>query len=92
MATYTVTIPSNILTRVIDGIAYQHKYHDNIPDPNDPSNTIPNPESKIDFAKRMNRDWIRTNVRAWEANEAADDARETAISDADVATDPLTVI
>jgi len=91
MASYTVTIPDNILGRVIDGIAYQHKYQDMIRDPNDPDLMIPNPESKVVFVKRMNKEWIQINVKAWEANLAGDAASEAAQDDADDATDPIDV-
>jgi len=90
-ASYTVTIPNNILTDVIDAIAYQHGYLDNVVDPDNPSQTIPNPESKIAFAKRMNRRWIRLNVKAWEQEQAGNAAREQAIKDANTKTETIEV-
>ncbi len=90
-ASYTITIPDNIVNDVIDGIAFQNGYKDNIQDPDDPINTIPNPESKTAFAKRMNRKWIRDNVRAWEANQSQKTAREQAITDADAKTETIDV-
>ena len=81
MASYTITIPDNIVSRVIDGIAYQHKYQDEIDDPSTPGEVIPNPESKVAFAKRMNKRWIRENVKAWETNLAKATAGEQAASE-----------
>lgn len=86
MADYTITIPANILNRVIDGVAYNNKYRDEIEDEN--GDMIPNPESKVDFAKRMNRRWIRSNVSSWESKNAG----ATAIAEADLATEPITAI
>lgn len=67
------------LTRIIDGIAYQHNYQDEIEDPAKPGETIPNPKTKAEYADEMAWRWVKENVKAYEANQAADTARTTAI-------------
>ena len=90
-ASYTITIPDNIFTDVINAIAYQHGYKDIVPDLDNPAGSIPNPESKLTFAKRMNRRWIRLNVEAWEKNQSIKSAREQATIDAKEKTESIRV-
>lgn len=63
-------------TRIIDGIAYQHGYQDEI-------DGEANPETKGEFVKRMVIRWVKENVKAYEANKAAIEARDAAIANAD---------
>ena len=90
MASFTLEIPNDVVGRVVDGIAYQHKYQDELTDP-DTGDTIPNPETKAAYSKRMLKRWVRENVKAWEATQAAQTAASGAANDADSATDGITV-
>lgn len=76
---FSFTTTTANITRAIQGVAYQNKYQDEIDDPDNPGEMIPNPETKAQFAKRMIKEYIINNVRAWEANQAADAARTAAI-------------
>ena len=80
---YTVTTENR--TRAVNGVAYQNHYQDEIEVP-DPENEgeyilIPNPENKGVFCRRMIKEYIINNVKAWEANQAAEAARLAAIED-----------
>lgn len=74
----TITIPDNMVTRVIDGVAGQNNYQETVQD--DDGYEIPNPETKGQFVKRMVRQYLKENVKAWEANQAASSARIAAIA------------
>jgi len=78
----TINIPDPISQRVIDGIAYQHSYKDQVHDP-ETGTDIDNPETKGQYTKRMLILWAKDNVKSWEANQATDAARQTAIDSAD---------
>ncbi len=78
---FTFTVSSTNKTRIIDGIAGQHNYQATIEDAEGKS--IPNPETKGVFVKRMAREWVISNVRSFEANQAAEDSRKAAIDDVD---------
>src|SRR5512143_1305688 len=60
MATITVTIPDDKLARVIDGVAAAGGYQENIRQPD--GSTIPNPETKGQFVKRMVVRWVKSMV------------------------------
>ena len=77
---YTVTAENR--TRAINGVAYQNHYQDEIEDEN--GEMIPNPENKGVFCRRMIKEYIINNVKAWEANQAAEAARLAAIEDVDI--------
>lgn len=69
MAQYTITIPDTIVTQLINNIAIRFGYEDQIfnpafnpelpSDPDTNPQTIPNPENKTQFAKRMNMMWLK---------------------------------
>jgi hypothetical protein len=68
MATISFTIPDAIVNRVLDGIAYYHGYQDTI---FDGTKLIPNPETKLAFARRMiKKSWLDWATN-YEANVAA---------------------
>ncbi len=83
MATLTITIPNAQLTRVANAVATQHGYQAEVPDPDNPGQTIPNPQTKADFAREVLMRFLRETVRAHEAAVAAESARQTAITKAD---------
>ncbi len=72
----SLVIPEALVTRVIEGIAYQHGYQDEIEGED-------NPQSKGSFAKEKLLEWAKANVKAWEATQAANTARDAAIEDVD---------
>lgn len=71
MAQVTFTIPNEIVTRVLDGVAYANGYQDEI-------DGQPNPESKADFAKRMICVYVKQCVVTYESGQSAQDAGEAA--------------
>lgn len=83
MATLVLTIPDAQLTRVVDGIAGQHNYQAMVPAPIPSDPPVTNPETKNQFAKRMMIKWAKDSVKAWEASQAANTARDTAITNAE---------
>ena len=70
---FEFTVSTETKTRIVDGIAYQHGYQDQVEDEN--GDLIDNPESRAVYAKRMAKRWIRENVKAWEVNQEAKTAR-----------------
>lgn len=85
MAAITITIPDAILPRVLLGFTSVNGYQVNIPDPADPTGQrmIPNPQTRAAFAKAKLIEHIRNDVAAYEAQIAADAARQTALTKAD---------
>jgi hypothetical protein len=83
MGSITLSWDAQYDQRIVDGIAYQHGYQDEIEDPENPGQMIPNPVTKVQFAKQMARHWVRECFKAWEANLAAEQARQDAIADAE---------
>ena len=79
--TFSWTMTAENKTRVIEGIAMQHGYQDQIADPDNEGEMIANPESKGDFALKMTKQWIIENVKAYEANKAAEEARAAKITE-----------
>lgn len=80
MAQVTITIPDAQANRVMDAVAGSYGYQATIPDPADPSRQIPNPQGKSAFAKQVVANFLKEVVTAYEANIAADQARQQAIS------------
>lgn len=78
MATISITIPDAALARVIDAFANQYNYSAYL----DEEETIPNPETAAQFAKRMIAEYAKNVLVAHEANAAADTARLDAIETA----------
>lgn len=81
MANLTITVPDQHLTRVLNGFAAHHGYKDTLENPD--GTTSPNPETKIQFARRIIRRFVLDSVKAYEAPIAAETARQTAIADVD---------
>jgi hypothetical protein len=61
-----------------------------IPNPNyNPPATIPNPESAPQFVNRKVREWLSENVKAYQAQVAAEAARQAIINSTNITiTDP----
>lgn len=59
-------------------------YHDTVQNPDDPSNPLPNPETKAQFVSRKAQEWIVQTALAQRAEEQAAAAAVTGSSDADL--------
>ena len=77
----TLTIPDGIAARVVNGVAYQHGYTNTVIGEN--GDEIDNPETKAAYAKRMIIQNIKSAVRSYEAVQAAETARQSAINAVD---------
>lgn len=93
MSNIIITIPSSKLTRVVDGICGNFNYQETIAnpsyDPEEPESqeTISNPETKAQFAKRMVIKYVKDCVKAHEGRVAVQSAKDTIdadVSDIDV--------
>lgn len=51
MAQFTIDIPQEKVTDLVDAFAIQYKYQESVEDPSNPDEMIPNPISKVQFAK-----------------------------------------
>lgn len=69
---FSFTVSEEDKTRIIDGVSYQNQYQDQVVVDGE---LVDNPESKGAFCKRLVKGWIKANVRAYEANQAAETAR-----------------
>jgi len=69
--------------KVVDNFVYAYGYTDNVPDPDNPGQTIPNPTNKQAFFNRIIRDYIKDVVRGREIKVAEDTAKATAGSTID---------
>lgn len=81
MATISLIVPDGQLNRLVNGIAGQHGYQSTVPAPNPLDPPLPNPETKSQFAKRMMLKWAKESVKAWEATQSANTARDIAAAD-----------
>lgn len=73
MASITLTINDAFATRVLDGFCGHHGYQATIPGPPDISGnptTIPNPETKMQFMKRLLYAMIKRDVASYESDVA----------------------
>jgi hypothetical protein len=68
MATLTFSYDTgNVsLSRIVEALAVAYHYQVTIPDPQNPNETIPNPESKAAFGRRMIKELIIEQVRKGE--------------------------
>lgn len=66
-----------------DAFATMRGYQATIPDPANPSNTIPNPQSKQQFFQKSVEQFIRDTYKASKVSAAANTASSTAATAAD---------
>jgi hypothetical protein len=83
MAKITINIPDTKLQRILNGLAYQYGYQDEIeqPGPGRRDTKVPNPETKQQFVRRMLKRLIIQAVQQYESNEAAEQARQAKVSE-----------
>lgn len=72
MATLTFSFDTGSvpLSRIVDAMAIHYGYQANLPDPNNAGSTIPNPETKSQFAKAQIRRIIMEAVKSAEVTQA----------------------
>lgn len=68
---------------IIDALALMGGYQDTVPDPNNPGQTIPNPQSKQAFFNKRLEQFIRDNYKAAKISTAEKAAKATAEAAAD---------
>ena len=79
MADITISIPTPLVSRVVDAFAGQYGYKTTIPNPQNPNAPeIPNPVSKSQFATNVVKSFVKEVVKAYEANTEAEKARKRA--------------
>ena len=66
MATFSVEIADQDVSRVIESLCVNYGWQETISDPSDPMRTIDNPETKPIFANRMVRQFLSEHVRKYE--------------------------
>lgn len=78
MATLTFSFDTGSvpLSRIVDGIAKVYGYQTTIPDPNNPGQTIPNPETKAEFGRKQVRKFIVDAVKKAEVMQAIEAAQQ----------------
>lgn len=74
MATFSLDIPDDVVSRVVDALAGNYNYRAQIPNPDNPGEMIDNPQSKVDFGMDQIRAFLILNVHSYEVNEAAKEA------------------
>jgi len=85
MAQLIIDIPGTTaeVNRILDAFTKHHGYKAMIQDPNNPLQTIPNPQTKAQFAKAVVARFVKQCVIAQEATDAAEVARQAAVADAE---------
>jgi hypothetical protein len=63
-------IPDTIATETIDALCWQFGYKETVPDPGNPGSTMPNPETRGQFAKRQGAIWFKSRLIAYRENVA----------------------
>ncbi len=58
------------VSRIVDAVATVYGYNPNVVDPNNPAQTIPNPQTKAAFAKQVIRKILIDAVREAEVRTA----------------------
>lgn len=81
----TLTIPDEKMSMVIESICANYNYQATIQQPD--GSMIPNPETKAQFAKKIVAFFIKENVKAYKANQAAQEARNAALNNPDNSVD-----
>lgn len=72
MATLTLTFDTGSvpLTKIHDAFASAYNYQATKPNPSNPGQTIPNPENKTDFTRRMVKQYIEDVVKSQDFKSA----------------------
>ena len=73
-----ITIPEEHKNRIVNSLGYKEEIRNLVGE-----GKIPNPESKIQFMKRMIIEFLKNNVKSIEANRDVNIARKNAIEKVD---------
>jgi hypothetical protein len=89
MGQFTINYPDEKLQDILDAFATAYEYKENIDDPENPGQTIPNPETKAQHAKRQLTIYVRSIVKAnhpaiVSANATTQAAKATVAADAEI--------
>jgi hypothetical protein len=76
--TFTFNVDAHAI-RQRDALCGRNGYQDEVPDPNNPGQLMPNPENKTQFAKRMTREWWMSETRKWEVRQAEISAQQAIV-------------
>jgi hypothetical protein len=89
----TFTTDSSLFDLFVQAACVSYGYRDTIPDPANPGQLIPNPQTPQQFAQQKVIDYCLEVVRAYQTELAAQQARKTASDslDAQVAVTPIQV-
>ena len=71
----TLNIDTTLINEAVDALCTQGGYRATLPDPNNAGQTIPNPQTKNQFAKQQLRDFVRNAVLE-QRNRAAQAANQ----------------
>ena len=71
MAQISLTIKDSLYTKEVDAIAAMGNWTETIPDPADPTKTIPNVSKEVFFKKQ---------IKAWLRNQAVEHANRVALA------------
>jgi len=78
MAQISITVPDALVPRIQSAFALSYEYKAQIPDPQNPGQTIPNPENMAAFLRRILKEFMRDVVIEQEAGAAQATARQNA--------------
>lgn len=70
MAIFSVEIADQDVGRVIEALCVNYGWQETVSDPQDPMNTISNPENKAAYANRMVRGFLKDHVKKYEIDRA----------------------
>lgn len=71
-----ISITFNGTATDLNDFCTHHKYQDEIPDPDNPGETIPNPETKVQFFQRKTKEFVYGSVKSQRVVTAGDAARQ----------------
>lgn len=70
MSEIKITVPEGKLALIKDAVCDVYGYQEEIPDPSDPSATIPNPVTKAAFVKKQLKGFLRQTIRQYKRKQA----------------------
>jgi hypothetical protein len=70
-----INVPDAVVPEMVDALCQRYGYQATLPDPNVSGGTIPNPETRAQFAKRQISVWLNHELiayRRWLKEQQAD--------------------
>jgi len=83
MATFTKTIPTDLVNEVVEAYCFAYNYQTEI-------DGLPNPETKVQFAKRIDREYTVNLVKQYRVS-VLETQRQTLNEQADIDCQTITV-